>query len=95
MSDLPNGTPPGQNNLDATAERYVPLANDPSATAQKPDELRAKEDGIEVRDETDPKVQQELDQASKTVVGPSTAEEQEEEQPKPAPKPAVQPAPKK
>lgn len=82
MSDFPNGRPPGQNNLDAGVEQYVKSENDPSAGAQKPDEDRSKEDGIEVRkDEADPKVQAELDSAAKNPVAPSTAEH------KPAPKP--------
>lgn len=79
MSDLPNGTPPGQNNLDAGVEPYVPLANDPSAGAQKPDELRQKEDGIEPKDDTDPEVQKELDEAAKTPARTGSVEEHEEE----------------
>lgn len=87
MSDLPNGQPPGQNNLHAGVEPYVPKENDPSAGAQKPDEDRPKEDGITVReDKTDDKTKQELVEASKNFVQPSTAEEPEPE-PEPAPKP--------
>ncbi len=77
MSDYPNGRPPGQNNLDATSERYVKPENDPSALAQKPDAQRPKEDGIEVREETKPEVQAELDEASRNPVEPSTAEQPE------------------
>lgn len=77
MSDFPNGRPPGQNNLDATTERYVPVHNDPSAGAQKPDETRAPEDGIEPREPLEPEVVQELAAASKNIVEPSTAEEPE------------------
>jgi hypothetical protein len=47
VSDFPNGRPPGQNNLDASVESYVPKENDPSAGAHKPDEDRQEEDGIE------------------------------------------------
>lgn len=84
MSDLPNGRPPGQNNLHAGTEPYVPKENDPSAGAQKPDEDRPKEDGIEVRnDETDEETKQELLEASKNIVQPSTAEEPEEPEHKP------------
>jgi hypothetical protein len=92
MSDFPNGRPPGQNNLDAGVERYVPVENDPSAGAQKPDADRPKEDGIVAKEPLDPKVQAELDQAAKNVVQPSTAEEQEHEEELPAP-PAPKPAP--
>jgi len=74
MSDYPNGRPPGQNNLDAGSPQYVAPENDPSAGAQKPDEVRPKEDGVEVREEPDPAVQQELNEASRNVVEPSTAE---------------------
>lgn len=81
MSDLPNGNPPGQNNLNAQTERYVPLANDASAGAQKPDELRPPEDGIEPRDTPDPEVLKELREASKNFVEPSTAEEEGEKPP--------------
>lgn len=87
MSDFPNGRPPGQNNLDATSPAYVPAENDPSAGAQKPDADRPKEDGIEVReDKTNDKVKQELEEASKNFVQPSTAEEPEDE-PEPPPQP--------
>lgn len=37
MSDLPNGLPPGQNNLDAGAPAYVPPENDPSTNVPKDD----------------------------------------------------------
>ena len=37
MSDMPNGNPPGQNNLDAGVERYVDVKNDPSAGTPKTD----------------------------------------------------------
>lgn len=91
MSDFPNGRPPGQNNLDATVERYVPMENDPSAMAQKPDEARPKEDGIEVRkDETDDEEKAELREAARNIVEPSSAEEPEEPV-KPAPQPARAP----
>lgn len=75
MSDFPNGRPPGQNNLDAGTEQYVPKEHDPSAGAQKPDEDRPEEDGIEVReDDTDDETKQELRDAARNVVEPSTAE---------------------
>lgn len=78
MSDFPNGRPPGQNNLDATSPAYVLAENDPSAGAQKPDADRPKEDGIEVReDDTDEETKQELVEARKNIVEPSTAEAQE------------------
>lgn len=104
MSDFPNGQPPGQNNLDAGAEQYVPKSNDPSAGAQKPDELRPKEDGIEVKDDTDPDVAKELKDASKTAARDGSVEEHEEEdnegqivasrqQPQQSPKEAPKPAP--
>lgn len=101
MSDYPNGNPPGQNNLHAGVEPYVKPENDPSAGAQKSDDQRAKEDGVEVREETDPQVQQELAEASKNTVQPASVEdnkkmeeEQEEaEQPQPQPKPAPQSEP--
>jgi hypothetical protein len=83
MSDFPNGHPPGQNNLNAGTEQYVPKENDPSAGAQKPDADRAKEDGIVANDEpVDKEVEEELREASKNVVQPSTADE-----PEPAPAP--------
>lgn len=44
MSDFPNGMPPGQNNIDAGAEPYVPPENDPSTNVPKP----APEDDEEV-----------------------------------------------
>lgn len=78
MSDFQNGRPPGQNNIDATTERYVDPDKDPSANAVKPDEEQPEESGIEARDPTDPKVQQELDQAAKNIVEPSSAEQEEE-----------------
>lgn len=80
MSDYPNGRPPGQNNLDATSPAYVPAENDPSATAQKSDAVRPKEDGIEVHeDDASPEVKKELAEAGKNIVQPSSAEEQPED----------------
>lgn len=84
MSDFPNGRPPGQNNLDATQEAYVDAKNDPSANAVKPDHEQTEESGIEAQDDTDPKVQQELDAAAKNTVDPSAAD--------PPPKPPAKPA---
>lgn len=78
MSDFPNGRPPGQNNIDATTERYVDADKDPSANAVKPDHEQSEDSGIEARDPIDPKVQQELDQAAKNIVEPSSAEQDEE-----------------
>lgn len=71
MSDFPNGTPPGQNNLDAGVERYVPLENDTSAATQR---------NIDEQKEPDPEVEEELATASKNFVQPSAAEEKEEPQ---------------
>lgn len=87
MSDFPNGRPPGQNNIDATTERYVDADKDPSANAVKPDHEQSEDSGIEARDPIDPKVQQELDQAAKNMVEPSSAEQDEDEQPKPQARP--------
>lgn len=105
MSDFPNGRPPGQNNIDATTERYVDPKNDPSANAVKPDSEQHPESGIEAQDETDPKVQAELADASKNFVEPSTAagkQEDDEDELKPKQQPMPQatartsgPAPKK
>lgn len=80
MSDFPNGRPPGQNNLDATTERYVDPANDPSATAPKPDADRPKEDGIEAREDAPHEVQQELNEATKNVVQPASVEDNQQQQ---------------
>lgn len=86
MSDEPNGHPPGQNNLNAGIERYVPLENDPSAAAQGSIETEQKD--------IDPKVQEELDTASKNIVQPGSVEdntdsEKEEDDTGPTPDPAV------
>lgn len=96
MSDEPNGTPPGQNNLHAGVERYVDPKNDPSAAAQKPDEERPKEDNLpETADEPSPEVQQELADASKNLVEPASVEEnqekEEESEEPPPPKPPEPP----
>lgn len=95
MSDFPNGRPPGQNNIDAGAEQYVPAENDPSATAQKPDEDRSEDDGIEpVEDDTDDETKQELREAGRNIVQPGSVEDnkrrREEEGEEPESQPRVQ-----
>ena len=81
MSDFPNGRPPGQNNLDATVERYVDPKNDPSATAQKDDHEWTKESGI-VPNQQGPN-QEALNESGKNLVEPSSAEPPPEEKPEP------------
>jgi hypothetical protein len=66
MSDLPNGNPPGQNNIDATTEPYVPAENDPSAGAQKPHEEEVTE---HVDDEEEEPAPQHRPQAPKPPAG--------------------------
>jgi len=87
MSDYPNGTPPGQNNIDATTEPYVPKENDPSASAQKPDTDRPQEDNIEAREEPAKEVQQELAQAAGNIVEPGSVEDKQQSQGEPPPLP--------
>ncbi len=75
MSDMPNGQPKGQNNLDAGTPAYVDPKNDPSAGAQKSDQERPKSDGVDTSPvEVDPDVEAELKEASTNYVDPAVAE---------------------